>query len=229
MWLVLFKGEDKGCEEGNWEMLGFIASVLITWGHNFASWVHKVNRKQRLTASLPFPSLYNISGQQTLQHMSPNILLGRMLQLFSFCEFLNTKPVCMLLQHVSWKSAIHKGQAQLWAELWEWEQQKGTPPCQLLHLLQAYANRPNKSQQHWPQSQNKSIFYEEGGRGEGRIWTRKECAVYGETYIVQHTLRILPLSTPRFSDSLNLPICIMFNFRELQSGTREKVHSQQKG
>lgn len=26
------------------------------------------------------------------------------------CEFLSMKPACMLLEHISWKAACHKGQ-----------------------------------------------------------------------------------------------------------------------
>lgn len=85
---------------------------------------------------------------KALRDKSPNTVQGRLLQLFSFCEYLSMKPVCVLLRPVSRKAASHKGQARLRAELLEEEQEKGTAPCQLPHLLQAYANRPNKRQQH---------------------------------------------------------------------------------
>lgn len=87
---------------------------------------------------------------------------------------------------------------------------KGTPPCQLLALLQAYANGPNTARTNPRHRINPSNNSKEGGGGEGRIWTREACSYR----VVQHALRILSLTTPRFSDSLNLLTWNMFNFCE---------------
>lgn len=92
---------------------------------------------------------------------------------------------------------------------------KGTPPCQLLPLLQAYANGPNTARTDPGHRINPSNNSKEGGGGKGRIWTREVCS-YRETSVVQHTLRILSLTTPGFCDSLSLLTCNSFNFCEFR-------------
>lgn len=90
---------------------------------------------------------------------------------------------------------------------------KGTPPCQLLPLLQPYGNGPNTARTDPRHRINPSHSSKEGGGGKGRIWTR-EVYSYRGTSVVQHALRILSLTTPSFSDSLNLLTWNMFNFGE---------------
>lgn len=96
------------------EILDFIVPLLVTWGHNLASSESTKLMGNKSPQHL-CPSLLSKTSQvsEALQDMSPTTLLARTLQLFSLCEFLNMKPVCMLLQHISWKAAIPKGQAQL--------------------------------------------------------------------------------------------------------------------
>lgn len=92
---------------------------------------------------------------------------------------------------------------------------KGTPPCQLLPLLQPYANRPNTARTDPRHRINPSNNSKEGGGGEGKICTREVCS-YREMSVVQCALRILSLTTPSFSHSLNLLTWGMFNFCERQ-------------